>query len=358
MKKAYTVAASLAVLCGQGQAQTTVTIYGIVDAGVEYISKAATAIPGEDGGSLTRLNAGGIAPPIWGFKGSEDLGGGLKAFFTLEGDFDSGTGGARFNTLGIFGRQANVGLSGSFGTITLGRQYAPSLIAEFGTDPRGYKESYSSIGVYAANQAPAGNEQTGNNFLGIFNGNSISYSNTFGPITARFGYGLGEVVSESSENTTVSVGLTYKGPITGSLSFQKIKGTGDAQTQRIGVGVAVPLGAFTGKALVSRSEGDDIVGAEQFETNNYAVGFDYAWHPQNTANLSYYYGKDKLAGGGNTKSLVLSNDYALSKRTTLYAQMVYVDVGDNASGRTQITGGLTPSGEKATIVGTGIKHSF
>ena len=354
MKKSFPAAALLAALCGHGQAQT-VTIYGIVDAGVEYVSKAPTAA---GHGSLTRLNAGGIAPPIWGFRGSEDLGDGLKAFFNLEGDYDSGTGGARFGTLGIFGRQANVGLTGSFGTVTLGRQYAPALVAEFGTDPRGYKESYSSIMVYALNQAPAGNEQTGNNFLGIFNGNSVSYANTFGPITARVGYGFGEVAGDMSSSSTVSAGLTYVGPVTGSLSYQKVRGTGDAETQRVGVGLAVPFGAFTFKALLSRSEGDDAGGIQVFKTDNHAVGFDYAWHPQNTANLSYYYGKDKLAGGGTTKTLVLSNDYALSKRTTLYAQAVYVDVGANASIRTQITGGLTPNGEKATIVGAGIKHAF
>lgn len=356
MKKAFTAAALLAVLCGHGQAQN-VTIYGILDTGVEHVSKAAG---GSGNDSLTRLNAGGIAPPIWGFRGSEDLGGGMKAFFNLEGDFDSGTGGARFGTLGLFGRQANVGISGSFGTITLGRQYAPSLMAELvgGTDPRGYKESYSSIMVYALNQAPTGNDQTGGNFLGIFNGNSISYTNTFGPITARIGYGFGEVAGDTSANSTVSVGLTYLGPVNGSLSFQKVRGTDEAETQRIAAGIAVPLGAFKLKALFSRSEGDDTTGAKAFETDNHAVGFDYAWNAQNTANVSYYYGKDKLAGGGDTKTLVLSNDYALSKRTTLYAQMVYVDVDDSASVRTQITGGLTPNGEKSTIVGVGIRHTF
>lgn len=97
MRKAFTAAAALTALCGHGIGQAqTVTIYGIVDAGVEYVSKAPTT---GGHGSLTRLNAGGIAPPIWGFRGSEDLGDGLKAFFNLEGDYDSGTGGARFGTL-------------------------------------------------------------------------------------------------------------------------------------------------------------------------------------------------------------------------------------------------------------------
>jgi len=355
MKRTAIVCAALALTAAGVHAQSSATIYGILDTGVEYISKVPTA-GGSD--SLVRMNTGGIAPPIWGFKGSEDLGDGLKAFFNLEGDYGSDTGAARFSTLGIFGRQANVGLIGGFGTVTLGRQYSPALIAEFGTDPRGYKESYSSLLVYALNQAPAGNEQTGNSFLGIFIGNSISYSNTFGPVTARIGYGFGEVAGDTSANRTVSLGLTYDGPVVGSFSYQQIKGNGEAETQRYGLGIAVPLGDFTAKALFAHAVGDDAAGARAFETDNYAIGVDYRWNPANTANLSYYYGKDKLAGGGNTKSLVLSNDYALSKRTTLYAQLVHVDVGATASVRTQITGGLTPAGEKAAIAGVGIKHAF
>ena len=136
MKKTVIAAAVLAASAGAAQAQN-VTIYGIVDTGLEYQSKVATA-SGDD--SRFSMQNGGILPSIWGFKGSEDLGGGLKAVFNLEGDFGADTGGARFGgALMLFGRQANVGLSGGFGTVLLGRQYSPAILAELGTDPRGYK---------------------------------------------------------------------------------------------------------------------------------------------------------------------------------------------------------------------------
>lgn len=354
------LAAAPLLLAGHGAAQAqpagSVTIYGVLDVSAEYISKTATA----DGNKrLTRLNTGGISPSILGFKGAEDLGGGLKAVFNLEHDLAPDTGGARFGgTLGFWGRQANVGLSGNFGTVLVGRQYSPALLSELGTDPRGYKESYSMLTPYALNQAPDGNGTTGNNFLGVFLGNAISYTNNFGPATVRVAYALGEVAGGGSQRSAFSAGVALAQPITASLTYQQIRGDDSARTKRLGVGAAAPLGPVTLKALYARAEGDDATGARAFRTDTFAIGADFAWSPSNTANLSYYHGRDKLAGGGKTSALVLSNDLALSKRTTIYAQAVFVDVGDQASVRTQLTGGLTPNGTTASVLGLGIKHAF
>lgn len=78
------VSAALMVLAATAaQAQSSVTLYGRVDAGFQYSDKSRRA-DGRDGGSVSELANGGIRPSIFGFKGSEDLGGGLKAFFNLE----------------------------------------------------------------------------------------------------------------------------------------------------------------------------------------------------------------------------------------------------------------------------------
>ncbi|HWH75485.1 MAG TPA: porin [Methylibium sp.] len=372
MKKTLIAGAALAALAGFAQAQS-VTIFGIVDAGVEYQSKVGTAA---DNDSRTSMQNGGIAPSIWGFRGSEDLGGGLKAVFNLEGDFNSDTGGPRFDGgLMLFGRQANVGLSGDFGTVLLGRQYSPALLAELGTDPRGYRESFSSLLPYALSQAPTGNtglpalDTSRNNFVGIFNGNALSYTNSFGPVTVRAAYGLGEVAGKTSDASTVALGVTYVGPITVSGSYQQIKGGAgtDAETERFGVGVAVPFGDFTFKALYAASKADDIAGDKVSDADYFGVGVNWNWNPQNTLIVAYYQGKDKegtsvttlLPHSGKTKDLVLSNDYALSKRTTLYAQLVYSDIDDNANTALSIAADRGPvAGEKTTIFGMGIKHSF
>lgn len=353
------IAGAVLATAGVASAQT-VTIFGRIDSGFQYTSKVAGS-----GDSLSELHNGGILPSIWGFKGSEDLGGGLKAVFNLEGDFDSGTGGSRFGggtTInGIFGRQANVGLSGDWGTVLLGRMYSVALIAELGTEPRGYKESLSGLLSYAAVQLPDGNALGGNNFGGIFTSNAVAYSGAFGPVNVGVSYGFGEQAGDNSQGRTLALGVSYSGPVVLSFSYQGIEGIGagtQAETKRYGVGVAVPLGDFTIKSLYHRGTQDDAAGVEVGKTDNFGIGADFRWNPQNTATIAYYYGKDKVNTDDKTKTLVLSNDYALSKRTTLYGQFAYVDANAGASIRTQVTLGATEAGEKAAIVGFGIKHDF
>lgn len=365
MQPTLIAGAVLALSAGVAQAQSSVTIFGIVDTGVEHQSKFADydADPSANLGKQTKMQNGGILPSIWGFKGSEDLGGGLKAVFNLEGDFGADTGGARFDgALMLFGRQANVGLSGGFGTVLLGRQYSPVILAELGTDPRGYKESFSSLLPYALTQAPAGNEATGRNFLGIFNGNAISYTNAFGPVTLRAAYGFGEVAGKTSDADTVALGLTYAGPVTLSATYQKIKGAGgtDAETQRIGLGAAIPMGDLTFKGIYAMSEADDAAGNEESDADFFGVGVDWAWNPQNKLTVAYYSGKDKAAGfSGRTKDLVISNDYAIGKRTTIYAQYVHTDIDAGANAGLSIAVDRGPVvGAKTSIFGVGIKHSF
>lgn len=353
--------AVLAMTAGLANAQSNVTIYGRIDVGVEHITKLPTAT-GDD--SLTGLQNGGILPSIWGFRGNEDLGGGLKAVFNLEGDFDGSTGGERFGgALRIFGRQANVGLSGGWGTVLLGRQYSPAILADLGTDPRGFKESFSSLLPYALTQAPASNAITPNNFLGIFNGNMVSYSNAFGPVNVGVGYGFGELAGENNKNNTVALGLTYNGPVTVSGSYQQIKGTTNDETKRYSVGVAVPVGPVKIKGYYAKSTEDNAAGTEIHDNDNFGVGVDFAWAANNTLTAAYYQGKDKAPGfGGKVKDFVLSNDYALSKRTTLYAQFVHSDFDANANQNLSIAAdrylGVVMADKKSSIFGAGIKHDF
>jgi predicted porin len=118
MKLGRIVAFGLSMLSGSVFAQSSVTLYGLIDTGVEYVSHA-NAI----GDGVVRMpGVSGELPSRWGLRGSEDLGGALKAIFTLESGFnprggDLGQGGR------LFGRQAWVGLEGPWGALTLGRQY-------------------------------------------------------------------------------------------------------------------------------------------------------------------------------------------------------------------------------------------
>ncbi|MEK6293916.1 MAG: porin, partial [Paraburkholderia tropica] len=116
MKKTLMVAALTGVFATAAHAQSSVTLYGLIDAGVTYANNSG-------GHSLWKASSGTVNGSRWGLRGSEDLGGGLKAIFTLESGFNIMNGAAGQSSR-MFGRQAFVGLaSNQFGAVTLGRQY-------------------------------------------------------------------------------------------------------------------------------------------------------------------------------------------------------------------------------------------
>lgn len=352
--------AVLALAAPVAQAQSSVTLYGRVDLGVQHSSKTRSTAPGAlpttNAGNLTELYNGGIRPSIWGFRGSEDLGGGLTAVFNLEGHFSADTG-AGVN--GLFRRQANVGLKGGFGTVLLGRQYSPALLAHLGTEPRAFKEQHSLLYPYAFNQNPI--SPAGANDIGVFLGNAVSYSNAFGPVNVGVAYAFGEQAGNNSAGRTMSVGGSYTGPVTVSASYQEMRNnvaTGDIK--QYGLGAAVPLGPVTAKLLYLNTKSDLGVttAGRTTKVDAWGAGVDWAWNSANTLTLAYYDVKDKDAADDKTKTLVLSNDLALSKRTVVYAQLAYADASVGATRLTSISASVPVAGTKSSIVGVGVKHDF
>lgn len=122
--KVSAVALAAGLAAGAAQAQSSVTLYGVVDTGIGYQSNTAPSLGATSGGkSATRMINGIWAGSRFGLKGGEDLGGGLKAIFQLEEGFNSANGGMSVSGL-AFNRQAYVGLSDArLGTFTAGRQY-------------------------------------------------------------------------------------------------------------------------------------------------------------------------------------------------------------------------------------------
>ena len=164
------LAGSLALACFATHAQN-VTIYGIADVAIEHLNNANAA-----GGSLIREpTLTGLAPSRLGFRGNEDLGGGLQAFFNLEIGYALATG-ALNNGGRIFGRASNVGISGPWGALTLGRQANMTLqpLLTHVTGPALY--SIGSLDTYLPN---------------TFSDNAIGYLGKFGGWTAGATYSLG-----------------------------------------------------------------------------------------------------------------------------------------------------------------------
>ena len=140
-------AALLVAASGFTYAQSSVTLYGIVDTGLSYYNHA-TSHGGSEVGVPTLT---GEVPSRWGLKGIEDLGGGYKTFFVLESGFQPGTGLLNYGGR-LFGRQANVGVSSDYGSLTLGRQMNMTMYALTNADVIGPSiHSIASFDPYLPN---------------------------------------------------------------------------------------------------------------------------------------------------------------------------------------------------------------
>ena len=202
MNRTYIALAVLAASAGAASAQSSVTIYGIADAGLVRES-------GGTAGTMTKLTSGVGSASRLGFRGTEDLGGGWTANFTLESGVKVDTG--ESDVAGsIFNRQAFVGLKNNLGALTLGRQYAPyyitvSTVADpFGTSYAGTAKNllptagnntrtsntvlYTSpvVNGFSGELAYSLGEQAGSNSAGRQMGAALAYAN--GPLNVRLGY--------------------------------------------------------------------------------------------------------------------------------------------------------------------------
>lgn len=368
-------AALLTALPGVAQADVTIgelagtriSMFGIIDVGFLYQSKA-----GPDGDSKTSMETSGLRQTVIGFKGERDLDGDLKAFFNLEAHFDTnngmfhGTGDADGTGSPLFRRQANVGLSGSWGSVTMGRQYGPALLAHIGTEPRAFKEQFSNLYAWAYNQYAAtagavGSERNTNNDVGIFFNNAVQYRHTIGPVNFGLLWALGGKSGSNTDNSAWALGATYTGPVTLSASYQVIKDedTGNNNVTHAGLGIAVPYGPFTFKANYLNGKNETRSGAEVSSVDALGVGVDWKWHPKNTATLAYYRNQDDRNRNDETTNVVISNDYAVRPDTTLYVQMAHVDAGSAATIKTSIVAaGIPAVGKAATLLNVGINFAF
>jgi predicted porin len=317
MKKSALALAVLAALSlnttAHAQTQTNVQVYGLIDAGVEQVTNAA---PG--GHSMTRVISGGKNTSRWGFRGTEDLGGGLKAVFNLEGGILMDTGAADG---ALFKRQANVGLEGSFGRVVLGRSFTTTYDLVIKFDPLGFAPNYS--------WATSGNA-TGPSKYGMTTAfdNLIKYTGTSGGFTYGATIGLGEQAGSNADSRKYAVGGSWFGGGFGVMaSYEQINGNTVTATGRRDETTAFHLGADyktgpwravagmrgykleSGKAATPDVRGDTYWAGITYNPNAWTL--TGAVYHVNTKNLP----SDKDA---DPTMLVARAMYALSKRTDLY----------------------------------------
>lgn len=343
MKKSLLALAVLGAFAGVAQAQTSVTIYGSFDAGVRYQNNQNA-----NGNSrLTMNSAGTYNSNRLGFKGVEDLGGGLNAHFTLENGFLSGSG-AQSDTR-LFNRSAFVGLGGQWGSLDLGRQYTVAFKTVGAYDPFNYKFT----GIIPTSQ---GSIAAGTRF-----DNDIQYTGTFGPITARAEWALGEQVGSARNGSAQAIGATYaNGPISVGAAYTLrkplITGTGAAGTaggtganassnqdnRDWTVGGAYTFGPARVAAGYAREKQDLTRGSIQ--QKNAWLGGSYDLTPALGLTAAYYHTKlENIAGAasGTRQLLIIGSTYALSKRTNLYADIDYARYRDGLRGAASANGGVT-----------------
>ncbi|MDR8734905.1 porin [Burkholderia pseudomultivorans] len=387
MNKKLLTIAILAATAGTAHAQSSVTLYGVIDAGISYVNHSKNA----NGGSskLFKYDDGVAQGSRWGLRGTEDLGGGLKAIFVLENGFNSGTG-ALGQGNSIFGRQAYVGLSQSqYGTVTFGRQYS------FSTDILG--SNYSTGGnTVAGNYAYHVNDVdqlTSSRISNAVKFQSANYSGfTFG---AMYGFSNSTDFAGAPSTTTgttttagssraYSFGLNYaNGPFALGAAYTDIRfpsqasptafsttianiSTGNIRDLRsYGVGGRYVWGPATAWLLWTRTQFTPVTaGASGTFYNAYEGGLKYAITPALSAAAGYTYTNATQSGNSahwNQGNFAL--DYALSKRTDVYGLVVLQKASGN-NVQAQIgsstsyfnTSGSGASNQIAARVG--IRHKF
>jgi len=372
LKKTLCSLMVLGAFASTAQAQTSVTVYGIIDAAIMTQSNSGTP----SAGRTTSFVDGSILPSIYGFKGTEDLGDGLKAGFNLEGGFSSGNG--THNSPGVyqtqmFGREAKVTLGGEWGTIGAGMQVDPGLVASIGTEPRGLTDSFSILEYWIL--ATVGNNLAGGGSLGggIFDQNSLTYTYTKNGLYIGAEYGVGGVAGNSSANATESVGVAYNiSGFVASASFAKANNTnpavGGTSSQIDVFGLGYDFGNVALRGQYGEFKSNYIAGSTPAsDVKVWGIGVDWKTSIGNKVNVAYYDAKDDgPIGGGKTSELALMDIYALSKHTQVYAELTSVKADANAGlsaaiGGVYVTsgGGLTaPAGLTTTFFGVGVQHAF
>ncbi|MPW10953.1 porin [Paraburkholderia sp. CNPSo 3155] len=375
--KKLALAAALGVAVTCAYAESSVTLYGIIDTGVEFYNHA------KGGGTVYAMpSLTGNLPSRWGLRGSEDLGGGLKTVFNLESGFTPTTGGLN-NGGRLFGRLANVGLSNQYGTLLFGRQNNMTYYSVLNADIMGPALiGLASFDTYLANAR---------------SDNAIGYMGKFENFTIGATYSFGrDAVAASAPGATGCAGqvpgdyqackqftgmvmydtanygasASYDQMRGGSTSFGPITSSADKDSH-IQATAYYKFGNNKVAAGYIRHN-VNIAAQGQYHTDLFFVNGTYMPTPTVVLDLlGAYFRVDNsegvagsaLPGGAAPKSshsslIAARAGYLLSKATLLYASLGYM--GNSKNGATVLTGGgsLQAAGVNQTGGMIGMQHRF
>jgi predicted porin len=397
MKRIVLSTLSLAAMAAAGtaHAQSSVTLYGVIDTSIQYANSVAETHNGvTTGASQIAMGGGNMQGSRWGLKGAEDLGGGLKAIFQLENGFHVGDG-----TLGqgnrLFGRTAMVGLSADqYGTLTLGRQMDTT------TD---LVQPLTADGYFGAMFATPGDVDNNDN-TAIFN-NVVKYTS---PLLDGFQfagmYALGGVAGSTGSGQTWGAAGTYAiGSFSVAAGYLKQDNTAStvarvtadsdgwnsttsdgtfaaadsningryASARSIGIAQVAAqyvAGPFTVSARYSNAQykSDAMSGFATSQRYNTAAAFlGYQLNPALLLGLGYTWTHGSGDSSNTYHQISVGADYNLSKRTDLYALAAYQHASGELPGEAGVSAraaigsyGLNSASASQTLVNLGIRHKF
>lgn len=349
MKKALIALAVLGLTGGAAVAQSSVTLFGVLDANVRYTKSS--------GQTLKKLDSSGLSTSRFGVRGTEDLGSGLKAGFWLESEVGVDTGVAA-NGGAFWGRRATVSLSGDFGEVRLGRNKTASRLHLEDFDPTAATGQGSVLSVYS-------NLGSGNSTAFGRADNLASYSLPDG--LGGFYGGVDVAAGEGATNNKLEAArLGYKaGPLNVSGAYANATGVaGKYKLTSIGVsydlGVAKPSFAYT-ENKYNAAKQTIYTAAVTVPLGQGLIMASYTDSKANTAaeGTAAYTTAGVAAVTGDAKLFSVGYVYNLSKRTALYTTYAQIDNDGKGTYYTAgSTAGFVKAGQKSSGFDVGIRHSF
>jgi len=369
MKKSLIALAVLAA-AGAASAQSSVTLFGVVD--------VTLGLGWADAGDRTSLTNNGLSSSRIGFRGTEDLGGGMSASFWLEVGMnnDDGTGQAsntnnqplastapavRAGTQGLmFNRRSTVSLAGGWGELRLGRDYTPqfwnlTVFDPFGTN--GVGQTVTTIGTIIGT---AGGNAIPTDTIGTRASNSIGYflPGNLGGFYGQAMYYMGENGEGVAEDDGMGFGARLgfaSGPFNIAGSYGKTNfAVGDFETWNLGgqwdFGVARVMGMY------SHHDFNAATGGTDFDGDGWLIG---GMIPVGAGEIKLAYSQYKLdlaASSPEAQKWAIGYVHNLSKRTALYA--TYANLSNDGTAAVGLNGAVTNAGGSSSGFDVGIRHSF
>ncbi len=348
MSKKIVALAALVAASGAYAQSSTVTLFGVMDASIAHLSS--------DTNDITGLSSGGLSSSRLGFRGVEDLGGGLKAGFWMEGGIATDNGGSGFK----FDRRSTVSLMGGFGELRLGRDKTPSYLNIETFDP------FGDVGVGGVNGANL--VGSASSAAGTPEGsapkrvsNSVNYlTPKLGGFYGQLQHGFGEKADSNRLASSTALRVGYEnGPLNVAAAYGVTRGGKVDQGvnyKAANIGASYKFGDIQPMVLLATERGNDR------RVDVYLIGAKMKLGA-GELRAAYSQTNDKKAHDADTQRFAVGYGYNLSKRTQLYATISHIKNDRNAKrgfavSSSSLANPTIASGDNATGYEFGVRHTF